>query len=496
MALGVAGASPAPQAAPAKRERILFVRGDGDIRATSPAGGATTRVRSPEVGAGSPVASPDGRRIAFVAERGGGPSIFVGGSDGRGARPVVVGASDPAWSPDGRRLAFTANGDVWIAGADGDARRRLTSGAWTDVSPAWSPDGRTLVFERRDAFDGDLYVVAATGGEARAVTTGPEDDADPDWRPQGDLVAFVRGDAAVADHRVWLMRPNGAEQRPLLTDDALGQAPSWSPDGTRIAFARGFPDEISIHVVRVDGTALTRLTAGSADDRDPDWGYYAPPPPAPPRPRQQEQPRSELLPDLDQRAPAGLTVQRREGRFLLGFVSATDNVGAGAVRIRGTRTRPAQTMRADQLVTRRGSGTRVVRNVGTLRYAWSPSHSHWHLLGFQRYELVEAFEGETSRRDRKSGFCLADHYGLARHRVRNFRGGRFYGSCGGGLRRGRSRWARLPASRIATPPTTTGRTSRSPGCPRASTCWSTGRTRWGESSSGRWRTTRHRCGCA
>ena len=32
-------------------------------------------------------------------------------------------------------------------------------------------------------------------------------------------------------------------------------------------------------------------------------------------------------------------------------------------------------------------------------------------------------------RDRKSGFCLADHYGLARRRVAIFSGGSFYGNC-------------------------------------------------------------------
>ena len=32
-------------------------------------------------------------------------------------------------------------------------------------------------------------------------------------------------------------------------------------------------------------------------------------------------------------------------------------------------------------------------------------------------------------RDRKSGFCLADHYGLAARRVTAFTGGSFYGNC-------------------------------------------------------------------
>ena len=58
----------------------------------------------------------------------------------------------------------------------------------------------------------------------------------------------------------------------------------------------------------------------------------------------------------------------------------------------------------------------------------SPSHTHWHLLDFQRYEL-RTIEGELVVRDRKSGFCLADHYGLAARRVASFRGPRFLGNC-------------------------------------------------------------------
>ena len=112
----------------------------------------------------------------------------------------------------------------------------------------------------------------------------------------------------------------------------------------------------------------------------------------------------------------------------LGFASATDNVGDGPVWIRGSRPVPAGTMRAQQLVRMSDGSVRTYDDAGRLRYTPSPSHTHWHLLDFQRYEL-RTLEGDLVVRDRKSGFCLADHYGLARHRVLTFSGGHFFGNC-------------------------------------------------------------------
>ena len=132
----------------------------------------------------------------------------------------------------------------------------------------------------------------------------------------------------------------------------------------------------------------------------------------------------ELLPDLDQRAPFRLTVAGTK----LGFASATDNVGEGPVWVRGSRPTATGPMRAVQLVRMSDRSVRTYDNAGRLRYTPSPSHTHWHLLGFQRYEL-RTLAGNLVVRDRKSGFCLADHYGLAARRVTAFTGGSFYGNC-------------------------------------------------------------------
>ena len=85
-------------------------------------------------------------------------------------------------------------------------------------------------------------------------------------------------------------------------------------------------------------------------------------------------------------------------------------------------------MRAQQLVELSGGGTRAYPGVGRLRYTPESTHTHWHLLDFQRYELRRA-DGTLVVRDRKSGFCLADHYGYAARRVAAFRGPRYLGNC-------------------------------------------------------------------
>jgi hypothetical protein len=127
---------------------------------------------------------------------------------------------------------------------------------------------------------------------------------------------------------------------------------------------------------------------------------------------------SERLPDLDQAAPSGLTVTRAgngaRAVYRLGFASAVDNVGDGPLVIRARR-RSADTasMMADQVIQRDGAPAQLVEGAGRLRYVVSPDHRHWHLLGFDRYELRRAGRTAPVVRDHKSGFCLGDRYAVS-----------------------------------------------------------------------------------
>jgi hypothetical protein len=55
---------------------------------------------------------------------------------------------------------------------------------------------------------------------------------------------------------------------------------------------------------------------------------------------------------------------------------------------------------------------RTYGDVAQFRYTNSPPHHHWHLMRFDTFELRTP-DGLLLVRDRKSGFCLADHWGAA-----------------------------------------------------------------------------------
>jgi hypothetical protein len=146
-----------------------------------------------------------------------------------------------------------------------------------------------------------------------------------------------------------------------------------------------------------------------------------------------------LLPDLSPQSPRQLTVRavQRGGsrRFMLGFRSAADNLGAGPLVVEARRdARRPSLLATTQVVTRR-DGSEVRHTLpARLRYVHSADHSHWHYLGFMRYELRRPGGGRRLGRDRKTGFCLGDRYPTPSHRpLRGRRGlAAFASECGKG----------------------------------------------------------------
>ncbi len=412
----VAGATARPEAA-RKRGRIVFAAGaEGrqELFATTVGRAGARRLTKNRLADIDPAWSPDGTRIAFA--RGG--RLAVANADGTGVRLLTAkGRSfDPAWSPRGARMAFerSAAGSStirWLEPRSGREGRFPWSGDG-QRDPAWSSTGFIAYAGATADGSSDIFVVLAAGGPPRQIAAVGE-DLEPAWSPDGRWVAFSSNRAGTFDIQV--MSRDGTEIRQVTSAPGDETAPIWSPDGTRIAFEQAG----RLAVVRADGTGLSPITSARGPLNGADWRIV---PTA-----------VELLPDFDQRAPRGLVVTGTRGSFKLGFVSATDNVGRGPVRIVGRRaSRRIPTMRAHQLIQLAAGGTRIEPDVGLIRYTWSSSHSHWHLLRFQTYELRRARDFRLVVRDRKSGFCLADHWGLAARRVAHFRGPRFLSNCGNG----------------------------------------------------------------
>lgn len=151
-----------------------------------------------------------------------------------------------------------------------------------------------------------------------------------------------------------------------------------------------------------------------------------------------KRPARELLPDLAQDAPSQISVQQVAGprgtEFRLGFRSAVRNIGRGRLIVEGTRRTSKGQLRADQLVELSNGRLRRYRGVLRMRYAYTPTHNHFHVLRFDRYSLRDARTGVAVRPDHKSGFCLGDRQEVKRPRVHP---PAYYGQLTGECERGR-----------------------------------------------------------
>lgn len=149
---------------------------------------------------------------------------------------------------------------------------------------------------------------------------------------------------------------------------------------------------------------------------------------------------TQLLPDLQQEVPSQLSViksntSRKSPRYQLGFRSSAYNVGPGVLVVHGRRPSTKQKhLTGDQIINMSDGTTQTKANAGRLLYNQFPDHSHWHFVGFERYELRNA-RNTLVRRDRKSatGFCLGDRYLVAPEPQQPPRP-QFDGQCGRGKR--------------------------------------------------------------
>ena len=142
-----------------------------------------------------PTFSPDGKRMAYVSDRGGNPQIYVLDLDTGANRRITFGhkyAASPAWSPRGDRIAYQAQtgGAFQVATIrpDGSDMRILTSGWGGGEDPTWSPDGRLIAYTGRGTGRYQIYLMTAGGEFITRLTSLPGDQTDPAWSPRGIMV--------------------------------------------------------------------------------------------------------------------------------------------------------------------------------------------------------------------------------------------------------------------------------------------------------------------
>ncbi len=262
----------------------------GDIYTMPIAGGAATRIADGLAWEVQPRFSPDGRRIAFTSDRGGGDNIWVMNVDGSDKRQVTKEdfrlLNQPSWSPDGQFIVakkhFTTGrslgtGEVWLYHVSGGGGVQLVKRPNEQHQkelgePVYARDGKSVFFTRNvtpgpifeyaqdsntDLFHIERYDLAS--GETTTAVAGLGGSVRPTPSPDGTKLAFVRREATRSKLYIKDM-VSGAERKvsDLLDQDVqetwavTGVYPNmaWTPDGRSLLFwAKG-----KINRVDADGS--------------------------------------------------------------------------------------------------------------------------------------------------------------------------------------------------------------------------------------------------
>jgi len=236
--------------------------GAGGLLLRDPDGRARRTIAAPPLSGYFGPAAPivwldDGRRLAYLSERGGSRRKVLWATEiSRTGGPPRQTSLDTrfaagAWSPRDWPLAFLTGAyernlqgrpvgpaaALWLLAGPGEEPRRLRPLPGTPWEPVQSPRGEELAFTTNNFHRGQLWIVGLDGSPPRRLSRAGH-IARPAFSPDGRLLAFAAipswGDGR--GPQLYVIPSHGGKRRLLAAESTVG-GPEWSPDGHWIAYS-------------------------------------------------------------------------------------------------------------------------------------------------------------------------------------------------------------------------------------------------------------------
>lgn len=205
--------------------------------------------------------SPDGKTIAFDL-LGDIYTLPVGGGQATLLRKGLAWEVQPRFSPDGKKILFTSDaggGDnIWVMNTDGTNARQVTKESFRLLNNAvWMPDGQYIVARKhytaqRSLGAGELWMYHLSGGEGLQLTRRKNDQQDvnePSVSADGRYIFFSE-DMYPGGYFQYNKDPNSQifivrrydREKGIIEDIVAGPGgacrPQVSNDGKKLAFVR------------------------------------------------------------------------------------------------------------------------------------------------------------------------------------------------------------------------------------------------------------------